>query len=207
MKKRGLLSNDFSSKRRSYSVSPDRPKNYHPFRPKYAKLRPIPEAIPEESEETDQKEEETEKKKGPKGLPPKQRYFHILGIDIILNSDLQPMVLELNDRPSLSVTVDFEKELKTSFIRDAFDHVTTTGASNGETETSGWQQIFPLKEDDKNFAIWNEIAHKATHPKSNGEIDAVPAAIVRPPPVGLGSTQPPRKKKRSKKAKKTKKTN
>ena len=207
MKRKGMLKNDFSSNRRSFSVSPDHSSKYHSFTSRFKQSHPIPPAIPEESEEVETSETSADgkKKKGPKPLPPKQRYFHILGIDIILNSELQPLVLELNDRPSLSVTVDFEKDLKTSFIRDAFDHVTPTGASNGETETSGWQQIFPLKEDDKNYDIWNEIAHKATHPKPNGEIDAVPAAVARPPPVGLGSTQPPRKKRKSKKSKKSKK--
>ena len=206
MKKKGILRNDFSSNRRSLSVSPGHSAKYS-FTSRFKKLPQIPPPIPEGNEEVETSEgaSDDKKKKGPKPLPPKQRYFHILGIDIILNSELQPLVLELNDRPSLSVTVDFEKDLKTSFIRDAFDHVTTTGASNGETETSGWQQIFPLKEDDKDFDIWNEIAHKATHPKSNGEIDAVPAAVARPPPVGLGSTQPPRKKRKGRKSKKSKK--
>lgn len=202
VKTKTVYGTDFSAKRRSLSQSPTHTININKL---------VPHAIPKPQqskhlhEEAPVSEETVDKKKNePKGLPKKQRYFHILGIDVILDSDLQPQILELNDRPSLSVTVDFEKELKTSFIRDAFYHVTTTGASRGENEKSGWKQIFPLNEDEPDAAIWQEIGYKATHPKPNGEIDAVPATVSRPPPIGLGSTQPHKKKKSKKKSKKAK---
>ena len=34
----------------------------------------------------------------------------------MIDSEMNPKVLELNDRPSLGITVDFEKELKQSVI-------------------------------------------------------------------------------------------
>ena len=37
------------------------------------------------------------------------KYFHLFGIDIMLNRHLDPVVLELNDRPSLCVTFDIEE--------------------------------------------------------------------------------------------------
>ncbi|KAK8864894.1 positive regulation of cilium movement [Tritrichomonas musculus] len=103
-------------------------------------------------------------KVGKQYLKPSKRYFHILGIDILLNEDLEPYVLELNDRPSLSVTVPFEEDLKVKLMRDTFFHVypTTNPApqpqQQGEqpsnelllvatdNEESDWTQIFPLPE-------------------------------------------------------------
>lgn len=86
-------------------------------------------------------------------LKPTKRYFHILGIDILLSEDLEPYVLELNDRPSLSVTVPFEKDLKEKFIRDSFFHVfppnqdaPDLGLVRSDHEESDWVQIFPLPE-------------------------------------------------------------
>lgn len=78
-------------------------------------------------------------------LPETKKYFHILGIDIILDSRLNPQILELNDRPSLMVTVPFEEELKTNMIRECFYHITHDGETSGETEKSQWEQILPAK--------------------------------------------------------------
>lgn len=33
------------------------------------------------------------------------RHFHVLGIDILIASNLKPIVLELNDRPSMVVYI------------------------------------------------------------------------------------------------------
>lgn len=73
-----------------------------------------------------------------------QHYWHILGIDIILDSKGHPKVLELNDRPSLQVTAPFEKELKEGLIREAFLHLSLDGSSFGNSENSKWQQIMPV---------------------------------------------------------------
>ena len=75
-----------------------------------------------------------------------QRYWHILGIDIILDSKGHPRVLELNDRPSLQVTAPFEKELKEGLIREAFTHLSLDGSSYGNHQKSKWQQILPVPE-------------------------------------------------------------
>jgi hypothetical protein len=73
-----------------------------------------------------------------------QHYFHILGIDIILDSKGHPKVLELNDRPSLQVTATFEHELKEGMIREAFKHLSLDGSSFGNCEESQWRQILPV---------------------------------------------------------------
>lgn len=209
---------EFSSRRRSLSQSPHRKPQPVPTEQKQE--QPTKEVSEEEhpqetihqSQDFLHPQPETTENKEPKkgrGLPPLKpvaRYFHILGIDVILDSDLHPKILELNDRPSLSVTVDFEKDLKTGFIRDCFEHVTTTGESNGESDKSGWEQIYPILPGDiDDPATWDEIVRKATHPKPNGEIDAVPVQQPRQPLVGLGSTQP-KKKKKGKKGKSGKKS-
>jgi hypothetical protein len=76
-------------------------------------------------------------------LSPAQRFFHIFGVDIIIDADRRPKLLELNDRPSLSVTVAFEGELKTGMLREAFYHISADGSVLGETPESKWQQILP----------------------------------------------------------------
>jgi hypothetical protein len=77
-------------------------------------------------------------------LTPAQHYFHILGIDIILDSKGHPKLLELNDRPSLQVTASFELPLKQEMISEAFSHISLDGSSFGENENSKWQQILPI---------------------------------------------------------------
>jgi hypothetical protein len=76
-------------------------------------------------------------------MPIEKKFFHILGIDIMIDENLNPQILELNDRPSLSVTVPFEMELKTAMIRDAFKHISHDGSHIGEVEGSGWELILP----------------------------------------------------------------
>lgn len=39
-------------------------------------------------------------------------YFHILGIDILINEQGEPMVLELNDRPSMKITFHLNRDRK-----------------------------------------------------------------------------------------------
>ncbi|KAH0794106.1 Tubulin-tyrosine ligase family protein [Histomonas meleagridis] len=75
-----------------------------------------------------------------------QHYFHILGIDIILDTEGHPMVLELNDRPSLQVTAPFELGLKESMIKEAFEHLRLDALTNGNNSNSNWQQILPVSE-------------------------------------------------------------
>jgi hypothetical protein len=78
--------------------------------------------------------------------PRAKRYFQVLGVDIIVGADHHPKLLELNDRPSLSVTVPFEKELKTNMLREAFFHIAADGSLLGEHSDSQWQQILPVPE-------------------------------------------------------------
>jgi hypothetical protein len=77
-------------------------------------------------------------------LTPAQHYFHILGIDIILDSKGHPRLLELNDRPSLQVTAPFESELKEGVISEAFSHLSLDGSTFGNNEKSKWEQILPV---------------------------------------------------------------
>jgi hypothetical protein len=81
---------------------------------------------------------------GERMLTQAQRYFQILGIDIILDSKGHPKLLELNDRPSLQITATFEKDLKEGMIAEAFTHLSLDGSSFGENEASRWQQILPV---------------------------------------------------------------
>jgi hypothetical protein len=72
-------------------------------------------------------------------LKVRRRCWYVLGIDVILNAAMEPVVLELNDRPSLMVTGPFEHDLKVKMLRDCFFHVDASGASHGDCPESGWQ--------------------------------------------------------------------
>jgi hypothetical protein len=72
------------------------------------------------------------------------RFFHILGIDILINDRCEPCVLELNDRPSMSVTYEIEQVLKRQLVRDALNLVTVDGKpASDEVSPGGWEKVFP----------------------------------------------------------------
>ena len=82
------------------------------------------------------------------GIRHMNRYFHILGIDVMLDRDLRPMVLEMNDRPSMAVTFDIEDGLKTHLVRDAIRII----AADIEIQTEsvnlgGWESLLPMSTD------------------------------------------------------------
>ena len=171
---------NFSMKKRTMSLSPDH------------KNKEIPNLIINNKEEESLEEIDNKKTNLKPDLPEikyRQKYFHILGIDIIIDSDLEPQILELNDRPSLAVTVDFEKDLKENLITECFEHVSITGKSFGNSEKSKWEQVYPMDPNEKDYNIWVEIVKKALHPKNNGEIDGVVPSATRSHPIGLGSIQ------------------
>ncbi|OHT10867.1 hypothetical protein TRFO_19769 [Tritrichomonas foetus] len=73
------------------------------------------------------------------------RYFHILGIDILINDQLEPIVLEMNDRPSMFVTFSLEKDLKTGLVREALNLITLDGSPpTSDADFGGWEQILPI---------------------------------------------------------------
>jgi hypothetical protein len=72
------------------------------------------------------------------------RYFHLLGIDILLNERCEPCVLELNDRPSMAVTYEIEHALKTQLVRDALNLITVDGKPPAaDVAAGGWEKVFP----------------------------------------------------------------
>jgi hypothetical protein len=84
------------------------------------------------------------------GRPPQanldemHRHFHILGIDIMLNDRCEPVVLELNGRPSMSVTYDIEQDLKSQLVYDALNVITVDGTEPPDTQQDGgWEKLFP----------------------------------------------------------------
>jgi hypothetical protein len=99
------------------------------------------EPVPEAPDEPEPPEQPNPKERV---LTQAQKYFHIVGIDIILDAKCQPKVLELNDRPSLQVTAPFEEGLKEGLIAESFLHLSLDGSSFGNHPNSNWQQILPV---------------------------------------------------------------
>ena len=74
------------------------------------------------------------------------RYFHIVGIDVMLNDRLEPVVLEMNDRPSMCVTFDLENALKTQMVSDALKIITTDGSQcPPEAVPESWEPLLPVE--------------------------------------------------------------
>jgi hypothetical protein len=93
-----------------------------------------------------------------------RRYFQLLGIDVMLNDQCDPMVLELNDRPSMSVTYEMEEELKTRIVYEALKVITVDGGELEEgMELGGWERLLPRENNSMLGKIVKEIleiAHK-----------------------------------------------
>jgi hypothetical protein len=157
--------------------------------------------IDEQSGDEEEEKREAEAENDGEQLPPlklAKRFFHILGIDIIIDSDMNPQVLELNDRPSLGVTVDFEQDLKESVIAESFEHVCPNGDVRGDSpETSRWTMIYPTAPG----SHWRHVVHQILNP-------SLPAMEVQKQPLPtpqrsrLQVTQPGQKDKKRKKGKK-----
>ena len=96
-----------------------------------------------------------------------KKFFHILGIDIIIDQDMKPFVLELNDRPSLSVTVPFEAELKSNLINETFYHITHNGKTIFNHPKSNWEQIIPFNDQEKNQII-QKVLNRTSNIKYSG---------------------------------------
>lgn len=96
-------------------------------------------------------------------IDPMQKFFHICGIDIMLNNLCEPIVLELNDRPSMCVTYDIENNLKTQIVFDALQLVTLDGNPPPATvPTGGWQQILPITEESQLGKAVNIMLRQST---------------------------------------------
>lgn len=155
------------------------------------------EQITKESEDKEPNYTSTE------ALPLRKRFFHILGIDIMIDSEMNPKVLELNDRPSLGITVDFEKELKEKLISEAYEHVSPNGNWYGNNENSDWIQIYPLPFEEATKSQYPKIVNNFLNPPQIGsDIQKSIAPIQFPKrsvPDFLHYKEKPQKKKKKKK--------
>lgn len=82
-----------------------------------------------------------------KAIDEMHKYFHILGIDIMLNDRCEPVVLELNDRPSMCVTYDIERTVKSQLVYDALNTITLNGGPpDGNAKPGGWEKLMPAND-------------------------------------------------------------
>jgi hypothetical protein len=83
-----------------------------------------------------------------KALDEMHRYFHLLGIDILISDRCDPVVLELNDRPSMGVTYPLERDLKTRLLCDTLNVITVDGEDDGgKAVPGGWEKLIPNVEE------------------------------------------------------------
>ena len=121
-------------------------------------------------------------------IDPSNKYFHICGIDIILDEHLNPIVLELNDRPSMKVTFECERKLKHDLIVDAMKIVTVDGRPQvAEPDISnGWERLVPLSENNPQASMFRTIQQRAVNvfgPKHRIHSSLVQKAIIYPKPI------------------------
>jgi hypothetical protein len=116
------------------------------------------------------------------------RYFQILGIDIMINEHGDPIVLELNDRPSMKVTFPFEYDLKKSLIVDTMRLVSVSGNEVREEPGNQWERLFPVDQRDPLAKAMRAIQQRSLNVFGPKITSLTPAAIqaksiVYPKPV------------------------
>ncbi|OHT04804.1 Tubulin-tyrosine ligase family protein [Tritrichomonas foetus] len=102
-------------------------------------------------------------------VPFNKKFFHLIGIDIMLNENCEPIILEMNDRPSMCVTFDIENTLKTKIVEDILKIITLDGSPpSPNAQFGGWEQILPVVEPNSPFSktVQNVLAKsiKNTNP-------------------------------------------
>lgn len=100
-------------------------------------------------------------------VPFDRKFFHVIGIDVMLNENCEPILLEMNDRPSMCVTYELENKLKTKLIFDVLNILTVDGKPPPPTaEFGGWEQILPVDDSNPFSKVVNRINSKIQQ-KSN----------------------------------------
>lgn len=122
-------------------------------------------------------------------LKPNQHYFQILGIDIMIDSTLKPQLLELNDRPSLSVTVPFEKDLKTTLITEMFKHITSDASTAENCADSQWEKLFPVNEFEENYNNLRRVMDTKSTLRYKGRVATNSSITNRMLTSGINSDQ------------------
>ena len=121
------------------------------------------------------------------GIDPMHRFFHIIGIDILITESGEPFVLELNDRPSMKVTFPFERGLKKALVMDALKLVSLDGGTAPETPGSGWEKIAPVDERNGLTKVMRTMKQRSLNVlgprRSMPNLVAASKSIVYPKPV------------------------
>jgi hypothetical protein len=118
-------------------------------------------------------------------IEPLHRYFHILGIDVIVNAQGEPVLLELNDRPSMKVTFSFEYGLKKALLVDALRLVIDPGP---EDRGNRWEKLLPFNDTHGLYRVVRAIQERSLNvfgPKGPIPTSATSAKLIiypRPAP-------------------------
>lgn len=94
------------------------------------------------------------------GIDPMHRYFQILGIDVMLTDTGDPIVLELNDRPSMKATFQFEGGLKRDLVADTLRVVKPQEGPRNEPQ-GGWEKMLPVDMNSGMTKVMRTVQHRA----------------------------------------------
>ncbi|KAK8848253.1 positive regulation of cilium movement [Tritrichomonas musculus] len=129
------------------------------------------------------KNDEEEEDKDIVDLPPidkLHRYFHLAGIDILINDKYEPILLEMNDRPSMFVSFEeIERELKKNLVKEALSLISLDGSPVNKDTFGKWDKILPDPEDKEFNKMAQEIMEKSLK-KPISEINAVKIVKQQP---------------------------
>lgn len=123
-----------------------------------------------------QENENRTKQKPPLGSPAPtvpfdRKFFHIIGLDIMLDENCDPILLEMNDRPSMCVTYDLENTLKTKMIKDVLNILTIDGKPPPpNAKFGGWEPILPVDISDPFSQTVMKITNKIQQKTSSIQI-------------------------------------
>jgi tubulin polyglutamylase TTLL6/13 len=110
----------------------------------------------------------------------RSRLFEILGFDILIDSELRPWLIEVNNNPSLEADSPFDELLKLSVVKGALEIVNLKrsfrrkvmgkrrrssggslfdgGKESARAQGTNWRQLLPLEDSDPRRGVFAEVS-------------------------------------------------
>ena len=72
----------------------------------------------------------------------KERFFHMLGIDVLIDSQLNPLLLEINDNPGIRSFSNIDTDIKENLVKDEIELIYKyIKKEEEEIKVGGWEMI------------------------------------------------------------------